>query len=98
MTDVQDLNGRLEFGVGDPEDIEIVTGRGDDVLVLARQSRRFELVAKTRRQFELLAVGGLVHLTLEPGEHSLRVSFQKARQVVQVLAVRVFVDSPHTGT
>ena len=95
--DVEDLDGDLERVLGQGDHVDVGAVAEDHRLLLQRPLHRAEVVAEPGRLLEVLAVGGGVHLPLDPPDERPGLAGHEVAEVVDDLAVVLGADVADAG-
>ncbi len=87
----------LQLVLDQAEAVEVLGPLGDHLLLLDGLADRGEPVAQPAGPLVLQAVGGLVHLRLEPLDDRLGVAVEERHQVADQFLVGRLVDGPDAG-
>ena len=95
--DVEDLDGDLERVLGKGDHVDVGAVAEDHGLLLEGPLHRAEVVAEPGRLLEVLAVGGGVHLPLDPPDERPGLAGHEVAEVVDDLAVVLGADVADAG-
>ncbi len=93
----EDLDGRFELVVGEPDDVDVLVLLDDHLLLLAGPLHRAEAVADACRPFELELGRRLSHLDFETTDHPVGVAGQEGDELVDELVVGLLGDLTDAG-